>query len=309
MAENLYILGKSISHSKSPAMYNAAYEKLGLDWHYDFMDLPTSEAAQDFLRKREFLSINITTPYKPEALSAADVSGATAQLAGGANVLVNKGGKLIAYNVDGEGCVNFLELMGVNFDGARVAVCGTGPTAMSILHACVLAGAAEVTLFGRNKERSRAKMEAYLDKFHKMTVAAIAMPPSADGRLNYADAYERAAFKYAAYETSKGVLAAANVVIDATSLGMQAADPAPFDTSILHEGQVVMDTVYGHGLTATVEGARQAGARAFDGAGMLATQAVATLQIVADVAGANVPLSRKELFQIMSTAAGFTFPN
>ena len=60
---------------------------------------------------------------------------ASATLAHGANVLVNKDGALIAYNTDGQGCVAYLERAGVDFRGASVVVCGTGPTSLSILHA------------------------------------------------------------------------------------------------------------------------------------------------------------------------------
>lgn len=109
MSEKLYVLGHPVSHSKSPVMYNAVYEKAGLPWHYGLMDVPTVPEAETFLAARDFLSINITTPYKPEAFAAADVRAASATLAHGANVLVNMDGALIAYNTDGQGCVAYLE--------------------------------------------------------------------------------------------------------------------------------------------------------------------------------------------------------
>ena len=65
MSEKLYVLGHPVSHSKSPVMYNAVYEKAGLPWHYGLMDVPTVPEAETFLAARDFLSINITTPYKP----------------------------------------------------------------------------------------------------------------------------------------------------------------------------------------------------------------------------------------------------
>ena len=140
MSEKLYVLGHPVSHSKSPVMYNAVYEKAGLPWHYGLMDVPTAPEAEAFLAARDFLSINITTPYKPEAFAAADVRAASATLAHGANVLVNKDGALIAYNTDGQGCVAYLERAGVDFRGTSVVVCGTGPTSLSILHAVAQEG-------------------------------------------------------------------------------------------------------------------------------------------------------------------------
>ncbi len=208
--ENLYILGRGISHSRSPVMYNALYEKLGLDWHYDFMDLPSTEKAQEFLAAHDFLSINITTPYKPEAYKAATYKAATAKLARGVNLLVNKDGVLVGYNVDGDGCVSYLEREGVDFTDKRVAVCGTGPTSLSILHACAQAGAKELLLLGRDKDRCSEVISRYLDEYHHLASTAIDLPSAIDGHLSFVQAYENADFKFGSYSTSKNAIAAAD---------------------------------------------------------------------------------------------------
>ena len=65
--ERLYILGHPVAHSKSPVMYNALYERLGLPWTYALADYVELDDARAFLDARDFLSVNITTPYKPLA--------------------------------------------------------------------------------------------------------------------------------------------------------------------------------------------------------------------------------------------------
>lgn len=302
-AEKLFILGHPIAHSKSPAMYNPVYKKLGLPWTYGFADCPTREEAEAFLQARDFLSLNVTTPYKPLAFEVAGVRAATAQVAKGANVLVRKGDALIAYNVDGQGCVGYLERTGVTFAGARVVVCGTGPTALSILHAASQAGAAEVVLLGRNKERARAVLEEYAETYGRLAGATIDLPPAVKGHLSFRTAYEQVGLKFGSYATSTRAIAVADVVIDATPLGMCAGDPAPFDTALLSKGQTVFDVVYGHGETALVGAARSAGCAVHDGAGMLVAQAVATLGIVCDIAEVELPLSFDETFELMARAA------
>lgn len=302
---NLYILGHPIAHSKSPAMYNAVYDRLGLGWRYGFADLPTLEEAEAFLAARDFLSVNVTTPYKPAAYEAADVRAASAQLARGANVLVNKDGTLIAYNVDGQGCVGYLERAGVRFAGKRVVVCGTGPTALAILHAAAQAGACEVVLVGRDKERAAGVLRTYADAYRTLASSVIDLPAPQAHHLSFREAYEHVSLKFGSYATSTQAIAAADVIIDATPLGMQKGDPAPFDVSLLSARQVVLDVVYGHGTTALVAAARAAGCEVRDGAGMLVAQAVATFNIVCEVAGVDAACGFDELFDTMAAAAGF----
>ncbi len=302
MTEKLYILGHPVAHSKSPAMHNALYQACGLDWEYGFADEQDDQAAEDMIGQREFLGCNVTMPYKRVAYAEADIKAASAKLAGGANVLANKDGVLIGYNVDGKGCIGFLEMEGVAFSGAHVVVCGTGPTSLAIMHAAAEAGADVVTLLGRDKARTQARVNAYLDEYRELLSTAVPMPSAVEGHRGFADAYEAVQFRFGDYMGSRTALAQADVIVDATPLGMEAGDPAPFDTGLLHEGQTVMDVVYGHGTTALIAAAKDAGARTFDGAGMLICQAVDTAQIFFDIFGIDCTLTRRQMFDIMVAA-------
>lgn len=304
-AESLYLLGHPIAHSSSPAMYNAVYERLGLPWRYGLADCATEEEARSFVEARGFLSINITTPYKPLAFEAATAKAATAKLAQGANVLVKKGDALIGFNTDGQGCVAYLERTGFCFAGKRVAVCGTGPTALAILHACAVAGAREVVLVGRDRERAQSVLQDYVDEFGRLSSAAIDLPAAIEHHRSFREAYDATAFKFGSYATSTQAICDADLVVNATPLGMQAGDPAPFDTALFQPGQRAFDVVYGHGETAFVAGARAAGCTVSDGAGMLVAQAVASVRTVCDIAGVEVDLDAIDLFAVMADAAGF----
>lgn len=303
--ENLYLLGHPIAHSKSPVMYNAVYGRLGLPWCYELADLACEDEARAFLAVRDFLSVNITTPYKPHAYEAATHKAASAKLARGANLLVKHGEALLAYNTDGQGCVAFLERTGFDFSGASVAVCGTGPTALSILHACAIAGADVAMLVGRDKERSRKVLEGYVERFGLLANATVDLPAAQAHHRSFRTAYERTTFKFGSYTTSTKALAAADLVVNATPLGMNEGDGSPFDVELLSAGQTVFDAVYGHGETALVRAAREAGCTVHDGAGMLVAQAVATVHAVCDLAEVDVALSDDELFALMAEAAGF----
>ena len=308
MTQRLYLLGHPISHSKSPAMYNAVYDAMGIDWRYELADIADEADARAFLAARDFASINITTPYKPLAFEYATAQAATAKLARGANLLVRAGDALIAYNTDGQGCVDYLKRAGVAFPGARVVVCGTGPTSLAILHACAIAGAADATLVGRDRDRTHATLARYVETFGELAYSALDVSAAHDGGRTFKRAYEETSFRYGSYATSREALHDADLIVNATPLGMNADDPAPFDPALLHAGQTVFDCVYGHGETALVAGARTAGAQAIDGAGMLVAQAVATMRIVGDIAGLSDVPDESDLFAIMAHASGFDLP-
>lgn len=192
--------------------------------------------------------------------------------------------------------------------GRAGGICGTGPTALAIVHATALAGADEIVLLGRDKQRCRAVLETYVRDFGTLAHATIDLPAADDGRRSFREAFEDTAFRFGSYATSTQAISAADVVVNATPLGMGAGDPAPFDPALFRPGQTAFDVVYGHGDTAFLAGARDAGCCALDGSGMLVGQAVVTAQTVCDIVGAPLVPSFDELFAFMADAAGFSLP-
>ena len=200
----------------------------------------------------------------------------------------------------------YLERAGVDFRGASVVVCGTGPTSLSILHAVAQAGPDEVILIGRDKAKARNVMRTYADELGAMVGRVVDMPAFKEGHLSFSEVYKQVGFKFGSYATSRQAIAGADIIIDATPLGMKAGDLAPFDTALLSAGQTVFDVVYGHGETALARAARAAGCRFFDGAGMLVGQAVVTVGILRDITSeAALDIPEDELFALMAQAAGF----
>ena len=305
MTENIYLLGHPIAHSKSPVMHNALYRALGLDWEYQAMDCASKEEAQHFIEEKNYLGINITTPYKPLAFSCANMQASSAKLAQGANVLVKKDTTLIAYNADGEGCVSYLERSGFAFKGATVVVCGSGPTALAILHTAAQAGASKLVLIGRNKERAQKTLNRYLKEYGRLAYATIELPPARNSWRSFKESYDKAEFTYGSYESASHVFAQADLVVNATPIGMHKGEKLPFDDTLLHEGQTVFDVVYGHGQTEFIASARAQGAKTYDGSGMLVMQALVTAQIFFDLAKVHIDMSDIEMFDIMAGAADF----
>ena len=149
-------------------------------------------------------------------------------------------------------------------------------------------------------------MRTYADELGAMVGRVVDMPAFKEGHLSFSEVYKQVGFKFGSYATSRQAIAGADIIIDATPLGMKAGDPAPFDTALLSADQTVFDVVYGHGETALARAARAAGCRFFDGAGMLVGQAVVTVGILRDITGeAALDIPEDELFALMAQAAGF----
>ena len=297
-AEKLYVLGHPVGHSKSPAMYNAAFQAMGLKWEYGFADIESPADARRFVNVRNWRALNVTMPYKPMAFEVATVRSAAADVAQGANVLVNWGRRVYADNTDGKGCAAYLRRCGVQLAGARVAVCGTGPTARAIMHAFAQAGASRVALFSRDGQKALHMLAGYRDAVE----ARCALEAR---RGQEASVLSEAELCACAYADGAGELAQASVIVDATPLGMKPGDPAPFDTEVLSAGQTVLDVVYGHGESALLHAARESGCAAYDGAGMLVAQAVETVRDLEAITGAFAVPAHMDLFALMSAAAGF----
>lgn len=286
-SEKVYLLGHPVAHSKSPVTHNAAYKLLGIPWTYELADRAEEKDAISFLQEANFVGINITTPYKPLAFKYSQKQDPSAVLAGGANVLVKTDEGLVAYNTDGKGVIWFLSYKKVNFKGAKVVVCGTGPTSHAITNEALEAGAF-VHMLGRDAQRSKQKVAEYLQKRADL------------GLSDFSDCLEGNS-----YAAAEDAIKNADIIIDATILGMKEGDPAAFDVSLLNKNQVVMDVVYGHGVTALNQGAQAAGATFYDGGGMLVAQAVETIRIWTEANGIEPSHSWSEVFEEMVRAGGF----
>jgi shikimate dehydrogenase len=279
-------------------MHNAAYEALGFDWEYGLyacedvaaFNATVAAAATD----PEFIGFNVTMPYKRDAFAVSDELSAAARATGGVNVLTfeRKGRsttqpsatcatRIAGTSTDGAGIVRSLERDGdVDIAAARVLICGTGPTAAAALVALAEVPAASIAVLSRDVRRAQALIDA-------------AGAPLA----------EAAGSVWAAgYDEAPGLLRDATVLVDATSLGMRLGDPAVLPVELLGLQHTVLDVVYGQGQTALLRGAMAAGARAFDGLGMLVEQAALTIELWAQAQGRAVQAPRAVMLQAARAA-------
>lgn len=254
------LIGWPLEHTLSPAMHNAAYEDMRLDWVY--LPLPIRE-GQDLvkvtnaIRALPFVGFNVTMPYKRVMLNVCDEVATAAQLAGAVNTVHVVDGRLIGYNTDGRGLMESLrDEVALDPVGKRAVILGTGGAAGAALVGMVLERMAHVTLAGRRAEVAEDMIENLSGKLRETIVEAVLLGPDA-----------------------REAVEAADIVVNATPLGMKPDDPLPVPQEWLQPGQIVADMVYRPSVTPLMDAAAARGARAVGGLGMLIAQGAIAIEI------------------------------
>jgi shikimate dehydrogenase len=238
------VIGAPVRHSLSPAIHNAAFAATGLDWVYVALEVAPGDCARalDGMRALGLGGLSVTTPHKDDVAALVDEASPAVAALGAANCVVPlPDGRLRGENTDGDGFVASLADAGWDPAGRRCCVLGAGGAARSIVLALARAGAGEVVVINRTPAKGQA-------------AAALA---GAAGRVG--DASE--------------AVAEAELVVNATTLGMGSDGRLPLDPRLLRPGQVVADIVVHPVVTPLLAAARERGCTTVDGIGMLVHQA------------------------------------
>ncbi len=236
------VIGNPVRHSLSPALHNAAFEQLGLDWVYTAFEVApgAADSALAAMRVLGLAGLSVTMPHKEQVAAAVDaLDPAAAALRSVNTVVPQPDGSLKGYSTDGAGFVAALAASGVNVAGASVCLLGGGAAARSLADALARAGAQRVTVVNR-------------------TVAAAEATAALAGSVGVVG--------------TAADIRSADIVVNATSVGM-GSEELPCDPARLRAGHVVADIVYHPRRTALLRAGEAAGATTVDGLGMLVHQA------------------------------------
>jgi shikimate dehydrogenase len=243
------VIGDPVRHSLSPAIYNAAFAELGLDWVFVAFEVPEGRAvaALDAMRALGLGWLSVTMPHKSEVADAVDRLSDDASALGSVNCVINRTGELVGENTDGAGFVVALRAdTGFEAAGASCAVIGAGGAARAVVRALAVAGAAEIVVV--NRTRSKAER-------------AVALAGDV-GRVGTAED-----------------VTGADLVVNATSVGMRGGD-LPVDPDLLRAPQVLVDLIYQPVETALLGAGRSRGLTVANGVGMLVHQAARQFELV-----------------------------
>ena len=242
------VAGRPVRHSLSPLIHSAWINGLGLDAAY----VPFQVAENGFLKFVEGVrggavrGVNVTIPFKQDALAIADEADALARAAGAANlVLFHEGGRVEARNTDGPGLIQALaEAPALDLRSGPAVVLGAGGAARAAVAALLGAGAPQLRLVNRTWRTAADLASAFPDT---------------------------AAF---AWDDMSTAFDGAAVVINATSCGLKGEnDLIGLPLGALPASAAVMDMVYSPLETGLLREARAAGHAVVDGLSMLINQA------------------------------------
>lgn len=254
------VLGHPISHTKSPAFQNPGLQALGLDAVYLALDvhpdrlIPTLRSMADM----GFAGCNLTIPHKEIAFQGVDRLSQEARRAASVNTIVfHPDGTLEGHSTDGYGLATAVtEAFGQGFEGRALLLLGCGGAGRAAAREAAERGAAALWLANRNPARAADLAAELRSQFPRLNVhACAAWPPAADE------------------------VRAADLILNATAIGMKPGDASPLPASAFTPDQSVLDMVYVDPVTPLMRTAQDAGARAVNGLGMLLHQGCRSLEI------------------------------
>jgi len=255
-AELVGVLGDPVDENPTILTFENAFKAVGLNFRYlTILVHPEDlEAAMKGVRAFNMRGIHLTMPHKVTVIQYLDELSRPAEIMGAVNTVVRRGDKLIGENTDGKGFMRAL-IDDAKFDpkGKKMVIFGAGGAARAISVELALAGLKNVLVVNRGKERGMG----LVDTLNQKTDAAA---------------------EYAAWTPDFRVPADADVLVNATSIGMDKKSKPVFDYTSLSDKMTVCDAVH-LPTTPFLEEAKKQGSTTLDGLGMLAYQGAVSFKL------------------------------
>ncbi|HRE19635.1 MAG TPA: shikimate dehydrogenase [Rhabdaerophilum sp.] len=248
------IIGKPVSHARSPLIHGFWLKKLGLEGRYDRREVEPGSVAKAFgmFRLEGYRGGNVTVPHKEEAFAACDELTEAARIAGAVNTFWFEDGRIHGDNTDGSGFVAHLDATHPGWDAKRpnILVVGAGGAARGVIVPLLNRPVGEVTIVNRSSERARI-LSGDIAQARPGTIISVED-----------------------WSQLGTLLSKTDVLINTTSLGMKGQPSLSLPLEKLPTTAIVADIVYVPLETSLLAAARARGLRALDGLGMLLHQAV-----------------------------------
>jgi shikimate dehydrogenase len=261
------VFGDPVAQSLSPLMQNAALKHCKIDMQYAAFQIAPNELAPalKLIGQLAFVGVNLTVPHKIAALDVVDDVDPAASKIGAINVVAAREGKLIGFNTDGLGFSRAIhDDFADDLRYLRVLLLGAGGAGHAIAMQCALENCERLVIASRDFDNAK-QLADRLGEF--LTGRKVFGPVP---RL-LPIPWDEAAFRFQ--------IANIDLIVNATPLGLNRADPPPLPAHLIAPHLFVYDTVYTRGQTPFVAAALTAGAHAANGLSMLLHQGALAFQI------------------------------
>lgn len=242
----LWVAGKPIDHTLSPAIHNVAFQRASLPHRYFALEVAPDELQEliDVFREVDALGVNFTIPLKETVCDLVDLKTDSVEALGAANTLYREDGRLKLDNTDVYGFKKLIEPWHDRVKEGPVTLLGAGGAARACLYALGELQCPTIQIWNRTTERA----QKLRDEFSSLEIECLS-----DEEL------ENGAFD-------------GDVVVNSTSLGLQEDDPSPLPASVIRDDMVGVDLIY-HRNTTFMDEYLNRGNEAVGGLEMLVYQA------------------------------------
>lgn len=246
------IIGNPVAHTLSPAMHNAAFAKLDINFVYVPFLVHDVESALSGIRALGIRGVSVTIPFKNDVIPYLDELDEIAEAVGTVNTIINDNGKLIGTNSDGLGALLALKEV-TPIAGKRIVILGNGGSAQAIAATLLLSEHAEsLSVAGRSEEKLNAFHARLLKRTGKRFDTIVFQSPHFSRTIEQSD-----------------------IIINTTPIGMHPNEgETPLRAALIQKHHTVFDIVYRPKETRLIADANACGATVVYGYRMLLFQAV-----------------------------------
>ena len=267
------VIGHPVAHSLSPKMHAANMAAIGFEGTYEKFDVDPADISTALRRFRDegYAGINVTVPHKFAVVPFLDRKDESVERYGACNTIkFESDGTLTGYNTDVIGFVEGLSAHGFSIKGKKVVIVGCGGAGSALASCACYEGASELKVADLRRE----SVETLVAK-----LKAINSDTAVTG-LEVLDGTPSPAQKAIWGEAAK----AADLVVNATPMGLHPGEPSALPPSCFHAGQFVLDIVPTKEFPPTATAAVKAGATATDGLEFLVGQGAKSFEIWTGIA-------------------------
>ncbi len=245
--KNYLVVGNPIEHSLSPKLHNFWINKNNIDAIYNKEKLDHKDLKELILRikKKEVDGANITVPYKREIIPYLDKLSSAAESTQSVNTIYLNNNLIVGHNTDIDGFELAINDLKFNMINKKILILGAGGVVPSIIFALYKMKVSEITLSNRTKK----KAEDLKILFKELNI------------INW------------------GNLSAFDVVINATSIGLNDNEKIDLDYSKIGKGKLFYDVIYNPNETNFLKMAKNLGNKVENGKKMFIYQAAAAFKI------------------------------